>query len=286
MSCWPQGLDYRYDRRPNPDFLALFQNEGPLQVLTEYARKAPYPVDLQFRRDLKTDEQRATVYVGTEKVLDVHWRRGTIRLQGHRRHGTADFGYRVGWEEWRDAADAAGWMPDVELYLDAVIPPVAGGGAGVEGAVQSAVSSFDSADRAMLDREFTLQFKDATTRRAVMSDVTRDLVRVAASAPVRATAPTGFGGECDLLSVDADGRLLAIEVKPRRASTIPWAPLQVIVYTRLIRRWLRDDPLAVEILRDVAEQRQRLGLLTSKAAAVSQAAPVVPPGHSAGDGAG
>ena len=68
----PGDLDYRYDRRVEEDFLALFDSNGPFRTLTEYARKARYPVDLQFRLNPKTRAQHASLYVGLTTVLDVH----------------------------------------------------------------------------------------------------------------------------------------------------------------------------------------------------------------------
>lgn len=272
---WPNALDCRYDRRVGDDFLAVFEPDGPLGVLTEYARQAPYPVDLQFRRDLKTDASRATLYVGTEKVLDVHWRRGRVRLEGHRARGS-EHGFSEAWSVWTALDDAADWLGPLELYLDRVIPPTAAGSAGVEGAVQSAVSSFDSSDRVMLDREFILQFRDAPTRSRIMREVSKDLLAAARSAPIPGRAPDSFGGECDLLSLDRRGRLLAIEVKPRGAGTIQWAPLQVVVYARLIRRWFDEDESAAEILNGVADRRRRLGLLATDAPTVRHDASVVP----------
>ena len=213
---WPAELDYRYDRRVSEEFLELFVPGGVLQNLTEYARKAPYPVDLHFRRDIKSDAQRATLYVGLEKVLDVHWRRGMVGLVGHRTRAT-DHGFDAAWGTWMPTAAVASFNEAMELYLDTVIPPTAASRAGVEGAVQSAVSSFDS-----------------------------------------------------------DGRLLAIEVKPRGAVDIPWAPLQVIVYARLLTRWMRDDPAAAGILNGIAAQRRALGLLTDEVPTIAADAPVVP----------
>ena len=272
---WPAELDYRYDRRVSEEFLELFVPGGVLQNLTEYARKAPYPVDLHFRRDIKSDAQRATLYVGLEKVLDVHWRRGMVGLVGHRTRAT-DHGFDAAWGTWMPTAAVASFNEAMELYLDTVIPPTAASRAGVEGAVQSAVSSFDSTARAMLDREFILQFRDSPTRSRVMQEVTADLLEAAADAPVPGHPPATFGGECDLVAVDSDGRLLAIEVKPRGAADIPWAPLQVIVYARLLTRWMRDDPAAAGILNGIAAQRRALGLLTDEAPTIAADAPVVP----------
>ena len=85
-----------------------------------------------------------------------------------------------------------------------------------------------------------------------------------------------LGGECDLVAVDADGRLLAVEVKPRGAADIPWAPLQVIVYGRLLRRWMRNDPAGAGILNGIAVQRRALGLLTDEGPTIAADAAVVP----------
>jgi hypothetical protein len=46
--------------------------------------------------------------------------------------------------------------------------------------------------------------------------------------------PKSLGGECDVLAIDSDGRLLAIEIKPWSATTaIRWSPLQVRHYANL-----------------------------------------------------
>lgn len=39
----PGDLDYRYDRRVDGGFLALFDAGGPFRTLTEYAREGPVP---------------------------------------------------------------------------------------------------------------------------------------------------------------------------------------------------------------------------------------------------
>lgn len=275
-TSWPAGLELRYDRRVSPEFLAVFGDGGVLNTLVEYARLAPYPVDLQFRRDLKTDAQRATLYVGLEKVLDVHRdRRGHIRLVGHKVRA-AEHGFLVEWGVWMPHEQVLAALAALELYLDRVIPPTAASSAGVEGAVQAAISSYDSTERTMLDREFILQFPDTDTRRRVLGEVSADLVALAASAPIPGQPPTGFGGEFDLVAVDAAGRLLAVEVKPRGANNIPWAPLQVIVYARLLRRWMETDPDAPGILNGVAAQRKALGLLAEDAPVITPDAEVVP----------
>jgi hypothetical protein len=156
MIVIPGDLDYRYDRRVNPEFLELFDARGAFRTLTEYARKARYPVDLQFRRNPKTAAQHTSLYVGLTTVLDVHWKPGVVRLAAH------PFFHPVGFQaagtSWTPISEAAARAGAVDAYLDAVIPEAAKGRAAVEGAVQAAVSSFDSANRVMLDREVLLHF--------------------------------------------------------------------------------------------------------------------------------
>jgi hypothetical protein len=81
-----------------------------------------------------------------------------------------------------------------------------------------------------------------------MDNVSADLLRSLDNAPVPGSRPKSFGGKCDLLALDSDGRLLTLEVKPKGVSTIVWAPAQAIVYARLLHLWTRNDPQAAEII--------------------------------------
>jgi hypothetical protein len=85
---------------------------------------------------------------------------------------------------WVQVSAAQAWSEAVDGYLDAVIPKAAAGSAAVEGSVQAAVSSFDSAKRAMLDREVMLHFRDTSTRKSVMDSVSADLLRSLEDVPV------------------------------------------------------------------------------------------------------
>jgi hypothetical protein len=270
----PGDLDYRYDRRVDPGFLELFDTGGVFRTLTEYARKARYPVDLQFRRNPKNAAQHASLYVGLTTVLDVHWKPGAVRLAAHPTFRPA--GFQAAWMSWTAIGGAGARADAIDAYLDAVIPKAAAGGAAVEGAVQAAVSSFGSADRIMLDREVLLHFRDTPTKRRVMDGVTADLLLALKTAPVRGARPAALGGRCDLLAVDSAGRLLAVEVKPKSVSTITWAPAQAIVYARLLNLWLRHDPDAAEILSGMIRQREMLGLISRHAPVPSPQPGVVP----------
>ena len=258
----PDNLDYRYDRRVDASFLQLFTSRGVFRTLTEYARKARYPVDLQFRSNPKTGAQHASLYVGLTTVLDVHWKPDWVKLAAHPSYHSS--GFDPAWMSWVQVSAVRAWSEAVDGYLDAVIPKAAAGSAAVEGSVQAAVSSFDSAKRAMLDREVILHFRDTSTRKSVMDSVSADLLRSLENVPVPGARPKSFGGKCDLLALDSGGRLLTVEVKPKGVSTIVWAPAQAIVYARLLHLWTRNDPQAAEIISGMINQRQELRLLASR----------------------
>jgi hypothetical protein len=270
----PGDLDYRYDRRADEHFLRLFEAQGLFRTVTEYARKARYPIDLQFLRNPKTSAQHASVYVGLTTVLDIHWKPGKVKLAAHPTWQLS--GFDPGWASWTSIDDLGAWIDAVEVYLDAVIPKAAAGSAAVEGAVQAAVSSFASDRLVMLDREVQLHFRDMPTKQRVLGEVSADLLSALGSAPVSGSRPVSFGGECDLLAVDRTGRLRAVEVKPRGVSSIVWAPAQTIVYARLLSKWRRHDPDAVKIVDGMIEQRSLLNLVSDRPPAPSDRPEVVP----------
>jgi hypothetical protein len=116
----PENLDYRYDRRVSPAFLQLFATRGAFRTLTEYARKARYPVDLQFRSNPKSGAQHASLYVGLTTVLDVHWKPSFVKLAAHPSYHKS--GFDPAWTSWAPADEACMWSEAVDDYLDTVIP--------------------------------------------------------------------------------------------------------------------------------------------------------------------
>ena len=104
-----RSLDYRYDRRVDPRFLQLFTSRGAFRTLTEYARKARYPVDLQFRSNPKTGAQHASLYVGLTTVLDVHWKPDWVKLAAHPSYYSS--GFDPTWMSWVQVSAALAWSP-------------------------------------------------------------------------------------------------------------------------------------------------------------------------------
>jgi hypothetical protein len=272
--------ELHYDRRLDPAFLSWFRPGGVAHSLVDYVRLARFPLDLQFRKDAKTGAQHATLYAGLTAVLKVSSVKDKARLTAHPTWANAGFGFGTGWGALRDAETWKRDWSEVEIYLEKVIPRACLAHGQKEGAIQAAVSGFDSSKRVMLDREVVMAFRDNPVRTAVMHQVSRSLIAACAAMPKPPNKPKQtFGPELDVLAIDADGRLLAVEVKPDNVATIPWAGAQAEAYARLLRRWIAapdtpESPLTV--LRDMNEQRKSVELLTHSGPTLPDSPQVVP----------
>ena len=256
--------DMHYDRRVSPDFLAHFRPGGVAASLVEYARHAPYPVDLQMRHDPKTGAQHATLYVGLSDVLTVKAHAKGLVLKPHKVITGGAFAL--------PSAVQTPTAPDVlkqhwhavESYLDRVIPLAAPKYAGKEGVVQAAASTFVSDRQVMVDREVAMHFRDDKVKKKIMGEITLPVLAVVQSMTgIPGKRPTSFGGECDLLGVDKQGRLLAVEIKPADVAAIRWAAAQATVYAEILRRWVTssDLPAPAEVVLDgMLDQRAHLGM--------------------------
>jgi hypothetical protein len=258
----------RYDRRVAPDFLACFLKNGVAHSLTEYAGKARYPVDLQMRHNPKTGADHASLYVGLTSVLNVMAKPKPVAglaLNAHKTWSEGPYGFDV---SWRQASPVNLWKArwiEVEEYLEIVIPAASVTHGGTEGAVQAAASAFGGGARVMLDREVTPHFLNAPLKNSVLTPISKGLAdALARTKPIPGKPPTWFGAECDLLALDREGRLLAIEVKPS-VSSLVWTPAQATMYARVLKAWADDDsgdtPGWRAVVTGMLEQRRQLGLV-------------------------
>jgi hypothetical protein len=276
--------ELHYDRCVSSEFLSAFKPDGPARFLVEIAKYAPFPLDFQLRHDAKTGHEHASLYVGLTDVLKVELSKvGELRLSAHPTWSDTagklkneDFGFR---QSWRQSIASNEWAA-VEDYLEKVLPVATQKHASQEGRVQAAVSTFLADTHVVLDRESALHFRDTVTKDRIMKEIV-DPVRDALSGlgGVKGLPKTKFGGKSDLLALDAEGRVLAIEVKPRNVGTIRWAAAQATVYARLFQRWLErpDLPRAPrDVLIGEWQQRHELDLCGSVDSRLSAKPRVVP----------
>lgn len=253
----------RYDRRVSKEMLEVLLSGGFAHSLLEYA-SARYPIDLQCRKDYKTKSEWITLYVGMTKVVDLHRRKDDLfLLSAHEAYSTTKNRWDPDWVNPHSREQWADLWPHVELYLEQIIPHVMGTRLiATEGAVQAAASVYraDPA-RAMLDREVTPSFHDKPAKKAIIEGLYAPLVNALASgAPVMGKPPTTLGAYCDLLAVDATGQLVAIEIKPGKASSLKWVPAQATMYAKVLQAWIDDDPDWAEVITGSFAQRKALGL--------------------------
>jgi hypothetical protein len=256
--------ELRYDRTVSSEFAQHFAPAGFAASLVDYAR-GKYPIDFQYRKDPKTGRQWATLYVGLTAVLNVEDKRSKgLALSAHPTYKTRPLGWR---SHWSTPAESSHWMqewPDVEAYLERVIPKVITDGRYVttEGVVQAVVSGYlGDPSRVILDREVTPYFRDTPGKRAVQ-ELYSGQIKAALAARISAPAPARhFGMECDALAIDSTGRLVAIEIKPGSVGSLAWVAAQATMYARVLQHWVDRDTDWRDIIKKTFAQREDLGLV-------------------------
>ena len=269
-----------YDRRAPEELMAALSPGGWAHSLVEYGRAGQFALDLQLRGYAGKAGHWATLYVGLTKVVDLHYRpKKGFRLDAHATYRQLTHGWHEQWEHSQPADGLAAQWGRVEDYLERVIPTI-----GVrflrEGAVQSAISGFAAQDRIVIDREAAIAFSSQTEKAATTKRLAGPLLAAVERSNGSAwwkAKPTSLGGECDALAVTHEGDVLAIEIKPARATgTIRWASLQVRHYADLFTEWATSwpercedarrkgrppPPAPAEILQGMLDQRASLGLV-------------------------
>lgn len=262
----------RFDRRVPQALLAAIEFGGSLGWVSAMARRPitaeGAPLDLGLRAlPGKPDAGRATLYLGTTKVLDIHLRPdGKFSLTGHaegKLFGTIDPPFDPKWSKWQDANLLADQTVEIRRHVAAAVEG-APAGRQVEGRYQAALTKLNAGPFVVVDREVSLSLTGGSKRewirrlRQPLVDVQTQLAKQYGWAK-GAVSP---GDKLDALAIDDDGRVLAIEVKPGASTKgLTWTPVQVAMYVRLLRSWVsHDEQGAAEILEGMAGQRLALGL--------------------------
>ena len=257
-----------YDRRVPDELLSALGPGGFAHSLVEFSGSGMWALDLQLRGlGEKKKQFRATLYVGTTKVLDLHLRGRWFALSAHRTYARKSNGWELAWEERHDTDWFAPRWAQVDVYIQAVTEQVVRDGTYVkEGMVQAAIGRFPSTDFTVIDREAIVSFDSQSEKDTCKSELAAKwLNRLHPVDPPAwwETKPTSLGDECDALAISKEGEILAVEVKPHTASDkdIAWSVLQACMYADLFQRWAdHASGKAHEILHGMAAQRSRIGL--------------------------
>ena len=273
-------MGMRYDRRVPDELLKALEPGGFAHSLVEFGGSGMWALDLQLRGLGETKKQyRATLYVGTTKVLDLHLTGQLFALSAHPTFASQANGWDPAWAQRHDDRWFADGWAEVDNYLQVVIEKIVRAGTYVkEGMVQAAIGRFPSTDFTVIDREAIVSFGSQPEKDACKKELAArwlDALKRPDPPAWWKTKPTRLGDECDALAVSNAGEVLAIEVKPHTApdKDIAWSVLQAGMYADLFQRWAdHAGGKAHEVLHDMAAQRKRIGL--AGGTAIKLAAPI------------
>jgi len=246
-----------YNRTISQTLVDALSPGGPFSFLVRYA-KTKYLADLQLRGYPNSKRCWATLYCGITKVLDVFERDGQFSLKGKSDSLAWDRSWTEGrqLEEWRSAEER------LDKYIDRAIRDV-GDRFTNEGTIQAMLCTRAGDIFSVIDRETVIGFSNMAERVTTYARLQGPLRAACPHDPARPWfVPKKFGGKLDLLAVDPDGRLVALEVKPGSATAgISWAPLQATFYAELLKAWSNEvGQESKEFLHRMLQQRIDLGL--------------------------
>lgn len=258
-----QHEEMAFDRTVGEELLTALRKSPMNAVLARRATDTGI-FDVQLRSAPKGKTDWATLYYGLTSILDIDARNGKFRLRAHDTH-KVNGGFDSSWSTWQPSSAIEAQWPQVETYLDRVIPTVNKRHTGKEGRVHAALSSGESDAYRIINRETSPSFADDPTRNRVKLELQAPIERaLAANAPRDAAWwPSGVsvGTSPDFLAVDIGGRLVIIEAKHHSATEmIAKVALQVGFYARMFARLIAQNARAVPAMQTMLEQRVDLGL--------------------------
>src|SRR5208282_1720165 len=142
------AMGLSYDRRVPEELLKALEPGGFAHSLVEFGGSGMWALDLQLRGLGEAKKQyRATLYVGTTKVVDLHLKGQLFALSASPTFACEANGWAAAWAQWHHDRWFADRWTEVDNYLQAVIEKIVRAGTYVkEGMVQAAIGRFPSTD--------------------------------------------------------------------------------------------------------------------------------------------
>ncbi len=232
----------RYARAPSHKFQILLAKSGLLGPLL-----LPLPDVKNLKLDVHFREgDRVQVYCGLTSLVDASLSGGRVRVTADPAYKKQDCGKDL-FRHWRP--DEPGFAEALSLYLAKV--SIRAQYTAREGAVQAAWACVRN-PWIPLDREAVLGYPDTPSQ--VVGRATSAVFKAREELePLRRTgkawAPfpreSKVGAELDQLAIDAQGRLVLIELKDAKASaaSVYYSPLQLLQY---VHEWKAESVNAFE----------------------------------------
>ncbi len=242
----------RYARAPGNELLDLLADGALLAPLRAHWSVGDLPLDLQFR-----EGDDVHLYCGLTRLVAARRQRRGVRLSASPTYTSQACAQGL-FRTW--AIDEAGFDMALRRYLHGV--EVAPRWLHKEGLVQARWMAVTE-PWASLDREAVIGRASSTSRTQALDApavlTAHEAVDALAVAGGWSRPPKPKGAnELDQLAIDAEGRLVLVELKDARSSEVVTAPLQALRYA-----WEWHDALAAVLpsLGELLDARRRLGLM-------------------------
>lgn len=241
------------ERVPRPEFAAMLLAGGALADILGLIRASDGLLDLDFWVDSRANLERASVYCGLAKLVDIYAGSGRrLRAEAtslaRRRLSLPD--ERVSWIGEVDHPELAA---DVVSLVERAVPVLP------ESHTRAGRILLSGQDRTVLARSFGPRFDDESRRVPWQADITgrlRDALRDVGGIPPNLPPKPS----CDALMVDQSGSLLLVDAEAPRSAEVGFAPARASQNLSLWDAWVASDPAALTHLRTMARLREGLGL--------------------------
>lgn len=242
----------RYDRAPSVELLRQLEEGGLLAPLRRRWSVADVPLDLQFR-----EHDEVHLYCGLTRLVSARRRAAGVRIDAHPTYKNQPCANGL-FRRWSEGEH--GFGEALAEYLGRVV--VAPQHVLKEGAVQAAWMAVQE-PWVTLDREAVIGRDSSASRDAALDaaevQAAFDAIDVLAVAEGwRRPAPPKSANELDQLAIDAEGRLVLVELKDARSGEVAVAPLQALRYAW---EWHNAIGGLLVPLGKVLDARRKVGLV-------------------------
>jgi hypothetical protein len=241
------------ERVPRPELVTLFLGGGALASVAGQVRDSGGLLDLDFWVDSRANLERASVYCGLAKLVDIYSgsdRRLRLEPSALVRRRLPMPDQWVAWVDEEAHAELGAYVVSLVDRLVPLIPPShLKAGSVLRADRGRAVLARSFGPR--LDRDSVEAVRLASVNTQVR-DALRDVPGVPPNLPMKHS--------CDALMVDQGGNFLLVDAEAARSAEIGFSPARAVQNLALWDAWIANDPAALPQLKVVASLRESLGL--------------------------
>lgn len=241
------------ERVPHPELVMLFLSGGALANVAGRVRESAGLLDLDFWVDSRANLERASVYCGLAKLVDIYSgsdRRLRLEPSALVRRRLPMSDQRIAWVDEGAHPELGAYVVSLVERLVPLIPQShlkAGSALRAHHGRTVLARSFGP----RIDRDSEQAMRLASVNTSVRNAL-RDVPGVPPNLPMKHT--------CDALMIDQAGDFLLVDAEAVRSAEIGFSPARAVQNLALWDAWIAKDPAALEQLKIVASLRESLGV--------------------------